>query len=76
MCTTSECFENILFDSADHVCELANEPTGCTVHYDLTDNNILSPTSGVLYLTLELAFSGEASPIDIGGARLTLEYDE
>jgi len=76
VCTTSECFENIVFDSADHTCEFANEPTGCMLHYDLSENNVLSPTSGVLYLTLELAFSGEASPIDVGGARLTLEYDE
>jgi len=30
----------------------------------------------VLYLTIELAFNGEASPIDLGGVRLTLEYDE
>ena len=33
-------------------------------------------SSGVLYLTIEMAFSSSTSPIDIGGVRLTLEYDD
>jgi hypothetical protein len=76
VCATSSCYVNLLFDSADHVCEVATDPTGCTLHYDVTTNNVLSSSSGVLYLTIELGFNGPASPIDFGGARLTLEYDD
>ena len=76
VCSTSPCYVNILFDSADHVCDVTTDPTGCTLHYDLTTNNVLSSNSGVIYLTIELGFSGPASPIDFGGARLTLEYDD
>jgi hypothetical protein len=76
VCSTSSCYVTILFDSTDHVCEVATDPTGCTLHYDLTSNNVLSSNSGVIYLTIELGFSGPASPIDFGGARLTLEYDD
>lgn len=76
VCSTSSCYVNILFDSIDHVCEIATDPTGCRLHYDLTSNNVLSSNSGVIYLTIELGFSGPASPIDFGGARLTLEYDD
>ena len=76
VCSTSPCYVNILFDSADHVCDVATDPTGCTLHYDLTTNNVLSSNSGVIYLTIELGFNGPASPIDFGGARLTLEYDD
>lgn len=75
VCTESECFESLLHDSATHTCDNDVEPTGCTLHFDLNTNNVLSANSGVLYLTIELAFNGEASPIDFGGARLTLEYN-
>jgi hypothetical protein len=76
VCSTSPCYVNILFDSTDHVCDVTTDPTGCTLHYDLTTNNVLSSNSGVIYLTIELGFNGPASPIDFGGARLTLEYDD
>jgi hypothetical protein len=75
VCATSSCYQTILFDTSDHGCDVSVNPTGCTLHYDLIANNVLSSSSGVLYLTIELAFSGASSPIDIGGARLTLEYD-
>jgi hypothetical protein len=76
VCPTASCYVNILFDSTDHVCEVATDPTGCTLHYDLTTNNVVSSSAGVIYLTIELGFNGPASPIDFGGARLTLEYDD
>ena len=55
--------------------ESSNNPTGCTLHYDLTTNNVLTADSGILYLTLELAFSGASTRIDIGGVKLTLRHD-
>lgn len=76
VCATSSCYQTILFDTTDRVCDVATDPTGCVLHYDLTTNNVLSVSSGVLYLTIELGFNGPASPIDFGGARLTLEYDD
>jgi hypothetical protein len=51
------------------------EPTGCVQHYDLSTNNTLSSDSGVLYLTIELNFSGASTWVNLGGVRLTLEYD-
>ncbi len=68
----ASCYANILFDTVDHTCEDGLNPTGCTLHYNLTSNNTVS---GVLYLTIEMAFSGASSWIDIGGARLTLRHD-
>ena len=76
VCDTSQCYESILQNFTDHVCDVGNNPTGCILHFDLTSNNVLSASSGVLYLTLELSFSGEVSYIEIGGVRLTLEYDD
>lgn len=72
MCT--DCYLDLKADGADHVCDDSATPNGCTLHYDLTSNNQLSPTSGVLYLTLELAFSGEGSWVEIGGVSLTLSH--
>lgn len=69
------CYLNLLSDPTDRVCDIGNNPTGCTTHLPLTANNILTADSGVLYLTLELAFSGASTYIDLGGIRLTLEYD-
>ncbi len=50
-------------------------PNGCTIHYVLTNNNVLTQDSGILYLTLELSFDSAASWIQIGGVRLVLEHD-
>ena len=41
----------------------------------LTSNNVLTADSGILYLTLELAFSGSTTWVEIGGVRLTLEHN-
>ena len=38
-------------------------------------NNILTADSGILYLTLELAFYSDTAWVEIGGVRLTLEHD-
>ncbi|MCL4263910.1 MAG: hypothetical protein KJ069_11875 [Anaerolineae bacterium] len=76
VCSTSACYASILQDTADHVCDVGNNSTGCVQHYDLTTNNVLTADSGVLYLTLELGFSGASTWIDLGGVRLTLEYDD
>ena len=71
----SSCYQSILFDSVDRTCEDSANPTGCTTHYNLTTNNQLTNTSGILYLTIEMTFSGASTWIDIGGARLTLAHD-
>ena len=69
------CYVQILVDTEDKTCEDGVVPDGCIIHYDLTSNNILDPSSGILYLTVEFAFSGASTWIDLGGARLTLEYN-
>ena len=76
VCGTSSCYLTILFDTTDHVCDVGNNPTGCVQSYNLSNNNVLSPDSGVLYLTLELGFSGASTWVEIGGVRLTLAYDD
>ncbi len=75
VCGTSDCYLNILSDPTDRVCDIGNNPTGCVTHFDLTTNNVLTADSGVVYLTLELGFSGASTYIELGGIRLTLEYD-
>ncbi len=75
VCSTGSCYLNILSDPTDRVCDIGNNPTGCVTHFDLTTNNVLTAGSGVLYLTLELGFSGASTYIELGGIRLSLEYD-
>jgi hypothetical protein len=75
VCGSAACFANILFDSADRVCDVANNPTGCTIHFDLTENNVLTADSGILYLTLEFAFSGASTWIQVGGVKLTVSHN-
>ena len=75
VCSSSDCYVNILYDSTDHGCEDDVYPTGCPLQYDLTSNNELTAGSGILYLTLELAFESSSSWIEIGGVRLALEHD-
>jgi hypothetical protein len=69
------CYLEIFHDAADYTCEDDGNPTGCTQHYDLSDNNVLSSDSGIIYLLVGVAFSGPSTEIRLGGARLTLEYD-
>lgn len=75
VCTSSDCYLNLISDPTDRVCDIGNNPTGCVTHIDITTNNVLTADSGVLYLTLELGFSGGSTYIDLGGIRLTVEYD-
>lgn len=75
VCTSSDCYLNLISDPSDRVCDIGNNPTGCVTHIDITTNNVLTADSGVLYLTLELGFSGDSTYIDLGGIRLTVEYD-
>lgn len=69
------CYVNLVNDGADHVCDVSNNATGCTQSYTISTNNTLSASSGVLYLTLQLAFNSTTSYIELGGVRLTLEHD-
>jgi hypothetical protein len=70
------CYAEILADTTGYGCPDSLNPLGCVIHDSLTNHNILSPSSGILYLTLELSFGSETSWIDFGGARLTLEYTD
>jgi hypothetical protein len=72
----SSCFMSILHNLDDRSCDDDIYPDGCTVHFDLTTNNVLSSNSGILYLTIEFSFASADSPINFGGARLTLEYQD
>jgi hypothetical protein len=69
------CYDDLLYDSTTQVCDLSNHPTGCVAHYDLTTNNVLGPAAGVIHIGFGLSFSGSSTYVDIGGVRLTLEYD-
>lgn len=78
ICDTT-CYEEILGVTPPppyYTCAAGANEKGCTIHEHLTTENTLSPTSGILYLTLELSFSSDTTWIDFGGARLTLEYDQ
>jgi hypothetical protein len=75
MCSASSCYASILSDTAFYGCDDAVTPSGCTQHWNLAANNVLTSSSGVLYLTIELDFSGAAGWVDIGGARLTLRHE-
>lgn len=75
MCSTSTCYATILSDPAFYSCDDAVTPSGCVHHWDLSNNNILTDSSGILYLTFELSFNGAASWVDIGGVKLTLKYE-
>ena len=74
-CWAANCYLEIIHDSADYTCDTANNSQGCTIHNDLTDFNILTPDSGIVYLGIGLNFSGSSTKIRLGGVRLTLEYD-
>ncbi len=71
----ASCYAEILHDDTDHTCYEDTYTTGCTIHYDLTTNNVLSADSGILYLMLQLTPIGDATWLHIGGARLTLEHN-
>ncbi len=75
VCASSSCYVDVLHDFGDHICQRNDRPTGCTMSYGLTSNNVLTANSGILYLTLELAFNSGTSWVEIGGVRLTLEHD-
>lgn len=75
MCHTSDCYVSIIDDHVYKTCDDTITPDGCTLHWDLSANNILTDESGILYLTIEFAFGGTTGWIEIGGARLTLSHD-
>jgi hypothetical protein len=75
-CTSSSCYVTILHNTTSYGCDIGVHPTGCGINFDLSNNNVLSSNSGVLYLTIELTFNSSSSAINIGGVRLTLEYED
>ena len=69
------CYAELIHDAADYTCDEDIYDQGCTLHYDLTTNNVLTSDSGILYLFMQVAFGGPSEELRLGGARLTLEYD-
>jgi len=74
VCAT--CYLDILHDPDFHGCDRNVTPTGCSLHYELTDNNELSASSGVIHIGLGLTFGGTSSYVEIGGVKLTLAHDK
>ncbi len=74
-CGTSSCYTNILHVPIPRSCDPATQPTGCKIQYDLDTNNILTATSGILYLAIGFEFANDSNWIRLGGARLTLDHD-
>ncbi|HPH95896.1 MAG TPA: hypothetical protein PKW33_10295 [Anaerolineaceae bacterium] len=76
--TLHTCYEDILYDSADYTCDSAQveNASGCTYSHTLTNYNTLSADSGIIYLNINIAFSGDTTWVDFDGARLTLEYGD
>jgi hypothetical protein len=68
------CYLNIINDTSDQLCSIGSHPSGCIATYNPTSNNVLSPDSGVLYLTLRVNFGAPDSYVQIGGVRLTLVH--
>jgi hypothetical protein len=74
-CGNSACYATILSSGSDLFCEDSANLTGCVHHWDLTTNNVLTESSGVLYLTIELTYNSAVNWVDIGGVRLTLKHE-
>lgn len=72
------CYTDIIFDTgpggAGYSCEDGVDADGCTIHLDLTTNNVLTADSGILYLVVGLAWGGDSEWIRFGGVRLTMEH--
>ncbi len=75
VCATAPCYVELVRDGTDLTCDDSIYPTGCSYHYDITSDNVLTADSGVIYLTLQLAFSSGTSWVEIGGVRLTLAHN-
>ena len=74
-CGTSSCYDTILHLSMNRTCTPASHPNGCIIQYDLETNNILTASSGILYLAIGFDFANDSNWIRLGGARLTLEHE-
>ncbi len=75
VCDTGDCYASLLDHHTFLGCDHNVSDTGCSRHWDLTTNNVLTEESGILYLTIEINFGGAGGWVKIGGARLTLEHD-
>jgi hypothetical protein len=71
-------YANIVFadgGGSGYGCEDGVSPDGCTIHLDLTTNNVITADSGILYLVIGLNFASGSDWNRIDGVRLTLEHD-
>jgi hypothetical protein len=75
VCATSSCYLPILTDHTAYACDEAAHPTGCVHHWNFTANNVITDSSGVLYLTIEMTFNGASTWVDIGGVKLPLKHE-
>jgi hypothetical protein len=72
---TNSGYVDIIYDADAYTCEDAVVPDGCTLHLDLTNNNVLTADSGILYMVFTASFAGDADWLRLGGVRLTLTHD-
>jgi hypothetical protein len=72
------CYVEMLHDAADHGCEfgLPGNEEGCVLTFDLTTNNVLTSSSGVVHIGLGFNFGGVDTYVQLGGIRLTVEYHD
>ena len=67
--TAADSYVSIIADGTDHASNTAASYT-----LDLTTDNVLSSSQGILGFYLTLAFSDNTNYIQIGGVRLTLDH--
>jgi hypothetical protein len=72
------CYVEMLHDAADHGCEfgLPGNEEGCVLTFNLTTNNVLTSSSGVVHIGLGFNFGGVDTYVQLGGIRLTVEYHD
>jgi len=75
VCDSEDCYVTIFHETADQICSIGEHPTGCTAHFDLDTDNVLTEGSGILYLTFSVNFGGAGGWVQLGGVRLTLEHN-
>ena len=68
-------YVDILWDPGTYVCDVGNNPEGCTQSWNPTSNNILTADSGILYMVFTLNFAGPDDWLRFAGVRLTLAHN-
>ena len=75
VCETADCYASLLDIHQNYPCDHIAIGYGCSAQLDITTNNIMTGSTGILYLTIEMNFSTPSSWVEIGGVSLRLEHD-